>query len=91
MQIDALMADSHLACNLLGAPLNAQVEIHIRPDLGIYTTGITATLCSLRRLGAGLFGAIATLTSATAEFAADGTAAPAQRSGNLGDGLCGLS
>jgi hypothetical protein len=31
------MADRHLACNLLGAPLNTQVEIHIGPDFGIYT------------------------------------------------------
>lgn len=44
MQIDALMADLHLACNLLEAPLNAQVEIHIGPDLGIYTEGMTAAL-----------------------------------------------
>ena len=78
MQINALMADSQLACNLLGAPLNAQVEIHIGPDFGIYTAGITAALCSLRRLGAGLFGAIATLATATTEFAAYGAAAPAQ-------------
>ena len=28
MQIDALMADRHLACNLLGAPLNAQVPVY---------------------------------------------------------------
>ena len=58
MQIDALMADRHLACNLLGDPLNAQVEIYIRPDFGIYTASITAALCPLRRLGAGLFGAM---------------------------------
>jgi hypothetical protein len=29
------VADLHLGCNLLGAPLNAQLEIHIRPDFGI--------------------------------------------------------
>jgi hypothetical protein len=57
MQIDALMADRHLDCKLLGAPLNAQKEIHIGPDFGVYTAGITASLGSLRRLGAGLFGA----------------------------------
>jgi hypothetical protein len=34
-----------------------------------------------------LFGSIATLASATSEFAADGAAAPAQQSGNLADGL----
>ena len=78
MQIDTLMADCHLARNLLGAPLNAQVEIHIGPDFEIYTAGITASLGPLRRLGAGLFGAIATLTAATTEFTADGAAVPAQ-------------
>lgn len=78
MQIDALMADRHFAYNLLGAPLNAKLEIHIGPDFGIYTAGITASLCPLRRLGAGLFGAIPTLTAATTEFTADGAAAPAQ-------------
>jgi hypothetical protein len=44
MQIDARMADRHLACNLLGAPLNYQIEIDIGPDLKIYTAGITAAL-----------------------------------------------
>jgi hypothetical protein len=78
MQIDALMADSHLACNLLVAQLNAHIEIHIGLDLGIYTAGITVALGSLRSLGAGLFGAIGTVTSAKAEFAADGAAAPAK-------------
>ena len=91
MQIHALMADRHLACNLIGAPLNAKVEVHIGPDLVIDTAGITAALCSLRRLGAGLFGAIATLATATAEFAADGAAAPARKAGDLADGLFGLS
>jgi hypothetical protein len=37
-----------------------------------------------------LLGTIATLTSATAEFAADGAAAPAQQSGDLADGLFGF-
>ena len=69
MQIDALMADRHLACNLLGAPFNAKVEIHIGPNLGVYAAGIAAVLGSLRRLGAGLFGAIATLPTTTLEFA----------------------
>ncbi len=90
MQIDALMGDLHLGCNLLGAPLNAQVKIHIGPDFGIYTAGMTASLCPLSRLGAGLFGAIATLATTTAEFAADGAVAPAQQSGNLADGLFGF-
>lgn len=54
--------------------MNAKVEIHIGPDFGIYTAGISASLCSLRRLGAGLFGAIPTLATATTEFAADGAA-----------------
>ncbi len=67
MQLDALMADRYLTCNLLRAPLNAQVEIHIGPDLRIYTASITTTLCSLRRLGAGLFGAIATQATTAAE------------------------
>ena len=48
MQIHALMADRHLACNLLGAPLNAKVEVHIGPDLVIDTAGITAALLLLR-------------------------------------------
>ena len=78
MQIDALVAEHHLDFNLRGAASNGMVEIHIGPDFGIYTAGITASLCPLRRFGAGLFGTIATLTSATAEFAADGAAAPAQ-------------
>jgi hypothetical protein len=51
------------------------MEIDIGPDFGIYTAGIKASLCSLRRLGAGLFGVIATLATASAEFAADGAAA----------------
>jgi hypothetical protein len=63
---------------ILGAPLNAQVEIHIGPDFGIYTAGITAALGSLRRLGASLLGTIATLATTTNEFAADGAAVSAQ-------------
>jgi hypothetical protein len=78
MQIDTLMDYCQLARNLLGAPLNVQVEFHIRPDFRIYTVGITASLFPLRRLGSGLFGAIPTLTSATAEFATYGAEAPTQ-------------
>ena len=78
MQIDALVAEHHLDFNLRGAASNAMVKINIGPDFGIYTAGITASLCLLRRLGAGLFSAIAMLTSTTTEFAADGAAAPAQ-------------
>ncbi|WP_350295223.1 hypothetical protein [Limnohabitans sp. Rim8] len=40
MQKDTLMADCHLARTLLGAPLNAQLEIHIEPDFGIYTAAL---------------------------------------------------
>jgi hypothetical protein len=69
--------------------LNAWVEIHIGPDVGIYTEGITAALCSLRRLCAGLFGAIPKLATATTELAADGAAASAQKSGNIADDLFG--
>lgn len=83
------MADSHLARNMLGDPLNARVKIHIGPDLGIYIVSITAALCSLERLGTGLFGAISTLATHRAEFATNGAAAPAQQSGNLADGLFG--
>jgi len=39
---------------------------------------------------ASLLGAIATLTTATAEFAANGAAASAQQSGDLADGLLGF-
>ena len=63
-QIDALMADLHLARNLLKAPLNAKVEIHIGPAPGIYTAGITAALCSRRSIGAGLLGSMSTLAMA---------------------------
>ena len=87
MQIDALMADRHLACKLLGAPLNAQLDINLGPDLWINTASITAALGRLGRLGVGLFGAIPTLTTATAGFAAEGVAALAQKSGDLADGM----
>ena len=78
MQIDALMDDRHLACNLLWAPLNAQVKIDIGPELGVNTTGITAALGSLSRLRASLLCAIARLATPTIKYAADGAAAPAQ-------------
>ena len=81
------MAHRHLACNLLGAPLNPKEERHIGSDLGVHTAGITAALGSFRSLGAGLLGAIPTLTTATTEFAADGAAAPSPQSCNLADGL----
>lgn len=45
---------------------------------------------SHRLLGAGLFGAITTLTSALAEFAAVCAAALAQLSADLADGLFGF-
>ena len=53
MLVNALVAYSHLACNLLGAQLNIQVEIHIEQDFEIYTVVITAALGSLKRLGTG--------------------------------------
>ncbi len=90
MQVNALVADRHLACNLLRAPLNAKLEVHIGPDLGIYKAGIPAALGTLRRLRASLLGTIATLATTTTEFAADGAAAPAQQSGDLADGLFGF-
>jgi hypothetical protein len=58
------------------APLNAQVEIHIGPDFGIYTLGIMDFRCAI--------------SDASAEFAAFGAAAPAQLSGDLADGLFGI-
>jgi hypothetical protein len=65
------MAVSYLSCNLLGTPLDAKVKVHIGPDFGIYTTGITAELDSFRRLAAGLFGAITTLSTPAGKFAID--------------------
>ena len=88
--VNALVADSQLVGNLPGAPLKPQVESHIGPDLGIHTAGIAAALGSLRRLATGLFSAIATQPSATAQFAADGAAVSAQQAGDLADGLFGF-
>ena len=90
MQIDALMADRHLGCNLLGAPLKRKEERHIGPDLWAHSVGISAALSSLRRLRASLLGAIATLATPPIEFAADGAAVSAQQSGDLADGLVGF-
>ena len=42
MQVNALVADRYIACNLLGASLNAQIVIYIGTNLRIYTAGITA-------------------------------------------------
>ncbi len=84
------MANRHLACNLLGAPLDAQIEIDRSPDIGLHTKGIAAVLGSFRRLGARLFGAIPTLATPSDKFAADDAAAPAQQSGDLADGLFGF-
>jgi hypothetical protein len=80
MQVNAIVADRHLACNLLGASLNYKVDVRIGPDLGISMAGITAALASLRRLRASLLGTIATLTTTTTktEFAADGAAVSAK-------------
>ena len=72
MQKDALMADRYLALNLLGAPLNAKVEIHIGPNLGICAAGVTAALGSLRLLGSGLLCVIPTLATTTTKFSAAG-------------------
>jgi hypothetical protein len=47
-------------------------------------------LGALKRLGAGLLGAIPPLATTTAEFAADGAAVSAQQSGDLTDGLFGF-
>ncbi len=90
MQVDVLMADSHLACNLLGAPLNAQIEIHIGPYLGIYTAGITAAFGSFKHLGAGLLGKVPTQATPAKKFAADGAEVSAQQSGDLADRLFGF-
>jgi hypothetical protein len=90
MQIDALMADRYLACNLLGSPLKPKEERHNGPDRWVKPAGITAASGSHRRLGAGLFSGIATTPTPTIEFAADGAAVSAQQSGNLADGLFGF-
>jgi hypothetical protein len=55
--------------------------------LWVYTAGIATVLSSLRCLGAGLLGAIATLATTTAKLAADSAAVSAQQSGDIGDGL----
>jgi len=90
MQIDTFMAYRHLACNLLRAQLDAQIEIDLSPDLGLHTNGLASVLGSFRRFGARLFGAIPTLATPADKFAADGATAPAQQSGDLADGLFGF-
>jgi hypothetical protein len=90
MQIDTLVTDPNLVSNLLGAPLNSEEKSHIGPDLGVHTAGIAAVLSALRRLVAGLLGAIPALATTTAEFTTDGAAMSAQQSGDLIDGLFGF-
>ena len=90
MQVNALVADLKLACDLLGTPLHTKVESNICPYLGIDTSGVAAALSALSRFAAGLLGTIASLAPATAQFAADGAAVPAQQTGNLADGLIGF-
>ena len=90
MQIDTFIADRYLACNLLGATLDTQIEINLSPVLGLHTKGIAAFLDSFSRLGAGLLGAIPTLATTADKFAAVSAAAPAQQSGDFADGLFGF-
>ena len=87
MQVNALVTDLQFAGDLFGTPLHAEVERDIGPHLGMHAPRISTALCALRRFEASLFGAIATLPTATAQFAADGAAVPAQQSGDLADGL----
>ncbi len=71
MQVNALVVDRHLACNLLGAPLNAKVVVHICPDLGIYTAGMASVFGSFKLLGAGLLDTAPTQAKPENKFAAD--------------------
>ena len=72
MQIDVFMAYRHLACNLRGDPLDAQIEIDLSPDLGLYTTGIAVVLGSFRRLATGLLGTIPAHATPADKFVFDG-------------------
>jgi len=90
MQVHAFVADLELAGNLLGAPLHAQVKVHLGPYLGVHTSGVAAVLGTLRCFAASLLGAVATPATATLKFAADGAAVAAQQAGNLGERVLGF-
>jgi hypothetical protein len=78
MQVNALVADRHLPFNLLGATLNAKVEVYIGPDLWIYAAVFTAAQGSFRPIIGKLVGTIASMTITPTEFATNGDAAPVQ-------------
>jgi len=87
MQVNALVTDLQFAGGLFGTPFHSEVERDIGPHLDMHAPRISTELGALRRFEACLFGAIATLPTATAQLAADVAAAHPQQSGDLADGL----
>ena len=65
MLVHRFMADGQLVGNLFGAPLNAQVERHLRPHPRLHPLGIAAALRTLLGLFTGLLGSVAALPVAT--------------------------
>lgn len=78
MQVHAFVTDLKLAGDLLRAPLDPQVKVHLGPYLGIDPSGVAAVLGKLSRLAASLLGPVTALSTATVKFAADGAAVPHQ-------------
>ena len=80
------MADRHFVSNLLGAQFHPKIKGLICSDPGFHTTGKEAVMGSLKCFAAGLLRAVATQTTASAQFAVNGAALPVQQAGNVGDG-----
>lgn len=90
MQIDALMADRHRACNLLGAPLNPKEERHIGPDLGSTRRALRLRWARSEALAQACSARYPRWPRLRLSSRLMVPAAPAQQSGNLADGLFGF-
>jgi hypothetical protein len=84
--VNRLVADSQLAGNLLGAPLQTGQGSHLKQNLFVNTSRIKARLRTLMRQILSLAGTISSTTGSTGHFSTNSRFIAPQNMGNLG--LC---
>ena len=88
--VKRLVAHRQTACDLLGAPLQAQQCTGLLFHPGRYRAGVTTLLGAFSRQFAGLLGAVAARASITAQLAADRGLVVSNQTGDLRNAVLGF-
>jgi hypothetical protein len=86
-QVNRLMADGKVPCNLLGAPVAADIGLNALPQAGRNRFGIAAVAGALGRFAAGLFSSVS--LKSTFNLTPNGAGVSPEQAGDLGGTMLG--